>query len=123
MRVFGDKVLAALQRRPLIEELLVGADPTPMLIQLDALFACGMAELEATAPQTKTGKKAPEANGEKTDPIALSRLPVASVVLSRRRPRRASTTSSSATTPARCPSRTTSTPCTRRSTTRTTPRA
>ena len=54
MRVFGDKGLSALQRRPLIEELLVGADPTPMLVQLDALFACGMAEIEAVA----TGKRA-----------------------------------------------------------------
>ncbi|HEY2747775.1 MAG TPA: response regulator, partial [Polyangia bacterium] len=74
VRVFGDKGLSALQRRPLIEELLVGADPTPMLIQLDALFACGMAELEAVA----VDKKAPT---EKTDPIALERLPVAAVML------------------------------------------
>ena len=49
VRVFGDKGLAALQRRPLVEELLVGADPTPMLVQLDALFTCGMAEIEAVA--------------------------------------------------------------------------
>lgn len=74
VRVFGDKGLTALQRRPLIEELLVGSDPTPMLVQLDALFACGMAELESAA----VDKKAP---GEKTDPIALERLPVASVIV------------------------------------------
>ena len=71
VRVFGDKGLAALRRRPLIEELLVGHDPTPMLVQLDALFACGMAEMETGA----LGKGDPP---EKSDPIALERLPVAS---------------------------------------------
>lgn len=74
VRVFGDKGLAALQRRPLIEELLVGSDPTPMLVQLDALFACGMAEMETGA----TSKTPPT---EQTDPIALERLPVTSVAL------------------------------------------
>ena len=74
VRVFGNKVLAALQRRPLIEELLVGNDPTPTLVQLDALFACGMAEMETGA----IGKSEP---GEKADPIALERLPVASVAI------------------------------------------
>ena len=73
VRVFGDKGLSALQRRPLIEELLVGSDPTPMLVQLDALFACGMAEIESAT----VDKKAPT---EKSDPIALSRLPVASAI-------------------------------------------
>ncbi|HEX6836873.1 MAG TPA: response regulator, partial [Polyangia bacterium] len=71
VRVFGDKGLAALQRRPLIEELLVGSDPTPMLVQLDALFACGMAEME-------TGAISQQAPAEQPDPIALERLPVAS---------------------------------------------
>ena len=74
VRVFGDKGLAALQRRPLIEELLVGSDPTPMLVQLDALFACGMAEME-------TGATSKEPPTEQSDPIALERLPVASVAL------------------------------------------
>lgn len=74
VRVFGDRGLMALQRRPLIEELLVGADPTPMLVQLDALFACGMAEMETGA----IGQGAP---AERSDPIALERLPVASVPL------------------------------------------
>jgi DNA-binding response OmpR family regulator/tetratricopeptide (TPR) repeat protein len=74
VRVFGDKGLSALQRRPLIEELLVGADPTPMLVQLDALFLCGMAEIEAAAVNQKNPT-------EKTDPIALQRLPVASVIV------------------------------------------
>ncbi|MCU1282679.1 MAG: response regulator receiver protein [bacterium] len=74
VRVFGDKGLSALQRRPLVEELLVGADPTPMLVQLDALFICGMAEIETAA----VGQKDP---AEKSDPIALRRLPVASVIV------------------------------------------
>jgi DNA-binding response OmpR family regulator/tetratricopeptide (TPR) repeat protein len=74
VRVFGDKGLAALQRRPLIEELLVGSDPTPMLVQLDALFACGMAEME-------TGAIGKPPAAQQTDPIALERLPVASLPL------------------------------------------
>ncbi|MCA1663279.1 MAG: hypothetical protein LC659_03255, partial [Myxococcales bacterium] len=74
MRDFGDKVLSALQRRPLIEELLTGNDPTPMLVQLDALFACGMAEME-------TGASGQSEATHKSDPIALERLPVASVAV------------------------------------------
>ncbi|MGZ3427606.1 MAG: DUF4388 domain-containing protein, partial [Polyangia bacterium] len=79
VRVFGDKGLTALQRRPLIEELLVGADPTPMLVQLDALFVCGMAEIEAAAVDTRDPT-------EKSDPIALQRLPVAPVIADAQRP-------------------------------------
>ena len=113
VRVFGDKVLSALQRRPLIEELLTGADPTPMLVQLDALFACGMAEMETRRPSARGAEPR-----EKSDPIALERLPVASLAPEPpRRRKRASTTSSSATTPVRCRLRTTSTASTRRSTT------
>jgi two-component system, OmpR family, response regulator len=70
MRVFGEKGLVALQRRPLLEELLTAVDPAPMLVQLDALMACGMAEIEAAAVPKKGA-------AEKTDPIALQRLPVA----------------------------------------------
>jgi CheY-like chemotaxis protein/tetratricopeptide (TPR) repeat protein len=73
VRVFGDKGLSALQRRPLVAELLVGADPTPMLVQLDALFICGMAEIEASSVEKSDAR-------EKNDPIALQRLPVAAVV-------------------------------------------
>jgi DNA-binding response OmpR family regulator/tetratricopeptide (TPR) repeat protein len=46
MRVFGSAGLTALERRPLIEELMTGAEPSAMLVQLDALLLCGMAELE-----------------------------------------------------------------------------
>jgi CheY-like chemotaxis protein/tetratricopeptide (TPR) repeat protein len=77
VRVFGDKGLAALQRRPLIEELLVGSDPSPMMVQLDALFACGMAEVESHAGD----KRAAPGNSEKSDPIALERLPVGTVAV------------------------------------------
>lgn len=73
VRVFGDKGLTALQRRPLLEELLVGNDPAPMLVQIDALIVCGMAEIETAA----VDKRAPT---EKTDPIALERLPVAPAI-------------------------------------------
>ncbi len=73
VRVFGDKGLVALERRPLVEELLVGADPAAMLVQLDALFVCGMAEMESAT----VDKKAPQ---EKTDPIALERLPVSPAI-------------------------------------------
>jgi CheY-like chemotaxis protein/tetratricopeptide (TPR) repeat protein len=69
VRVFGDKGLIALQRRPLVEELLVGADPTPMMVQLDALFACGMAEIETSAAD-------PERSDGGHDPTALERLPL-----------------------------------------------
>ncbi|MDB4967861.1 MAG: response regulator receiver protein [Myxococcales bacterium] len=69
VRVFGDKGLVALQRRPLLEELLVSADPAPMLVQIDALLACGMAEIESSAVDQKPST-------EKSDPIALARLPV-----------------------------------------------
>ena len=69
VRVFGEQGLSALQRRPLLEEVLVSPDPSAMLIQLDALLSCGMAEIEGKA----VAKKDPR---EKTDPIALQRLPV-----------------------------------------------
>ena len=73
VRVFGDQGLTALQRRPLIEELLVGVDPTPMLVQLDALLACGMAEIETIAGDQRELT-------DQSDPIALARLPVTSAV-------------------------------------------
>ena len=79
VRVFGDKGLTALQRRPLVEELLVGVDPTPMLVQLDALFVCGMAEIEASSVDQKEPT-------QKSDPIALQRLPVASAILDEAQP-------------------------------------
>jgi CheY-like chemotaxis protein/tetratricopeptide (TPR) repeat protein len=70
VRVFGDRGLVALERRPLLEELLVAADPAPMLVQLDALLSCGMAEIERVA----VDQRSPQ---EQTDPIALERLPMA----------------------------------------------
>jgi DNA-binding response OmpR family regulator/tetratricopeptide (TPR) repeat protein len=71
VRVFGDKGLIALQRRPLLEELLVAGDPTPMLVQLDTLLACAMAEVDSAA----VPRREPPKPTEKADPIALQRLP------------------------------------------------
>ena len=66
-RVFGPLAMDALIHRPLIEDLMAGQDPTAMLIQLDALLLCGLADLEpAEVPQ-----RGPE---EATDPVALERI-------------------------------------------------
>lgn len=68
-RVFGAQALEQLQRRPLLDELLAGADPSAMLVQLDALIACGMAELEAVPGSAK-----PAAEVTRADPAALDRI-------------------------------------------------
>lgn len=67
-RVFGDGLLTALPRRPLLGELLAVSDPAPVLIQIDALLVCGMAELQIGADDRKPLLAKP-------DPLALERLP------------------------------------------------
>ncbi len=67
VRVFGAHGIETLQRRPLLEDVMAGADPTAMLVQLDALLVCGMAEIEP-GPVEKRGPR------EKTDPAALERI-------------------------------------------------
>lgn len=66
-RVFGIQGLEILQRRPLLEDVMAGTDPTAMLVQLDALLATGMAELEPALVE----KRGPN---EKTDPASLERI-------------------------------------------------
>jgi CheY-like chemotaxis protein/tetratricopeptide (TPR) repeat protein len=66
-RVFGGHGLEMLQRRPLLDDLLSGVDPSAMLVQLEALLICGMAEIEPAA----AGKQAPV---EKADPASLDRI-------------------------------------------------
>ncbi|HZS39975.1 MAG TPA: response regulator [Polyangia bacterium] len=61
VRVFGAEGLEALQRRPLVEDVMAGAEPSAMLVQLDVLLLCGMAEIEPASA----------AAGEGTDPDAL----------------------------------------------------
>jgi CheY-like chemotaxis protein/tetratricopeptide (TPR) repeat protein len=82
VHVFTDRGLVALQRRPLLEELLVVADPTPMLVQLDALLTCGMAEIEALGAE----KREPQSRTDQTDPLALERLPIGAPPESRAAP-------------------------------------
>jgi DNA-binding response OmpR family regulator/tetratricopeptide (TPR) repeat protein len=66
-RVFGPTGLELLQRRPPITDVLAGSDPTPMLVQLDALLRCGMAEVEA-------GQAAKAGAVAKADPAALDKI-------------------------------------------------
>jgi CheY-like chemotaxis protein/tetratricopeptide (TPR) repeat protein len=56
-RVFGGDGLAALQRRTQINELVKGKDPAPMLVQIEALLVCGMAEIEAALEASPTPRK------------------------------------------------------------------
>jgi DNA-binding response OmpR family regulator/tetratricopeptide (TPR) repeat protein len=67
VRVFGSNGIDLLQRRPLLEDVMAGADPTAMLVQLDALLVCGMAEIEPGAVE----KRGPN---DKTDPASLERI-------------------------------------------------
>jgi CheY-like chemotaxis protein/tetratricopeptide (TPR) repeat protein len=66
-RVFGTHGLEAMARRPLVEELMAGADQASMLIQLDALLICGMADVEPVPVA-----KQPPAEG--SDPASLERI-------------------------------------------------
>ncbi len=67
MRVFGTLGLEALARRPLVEDLMSGTDPVQMLTHLDALLACGLAELEPAGVAKLSANEA-------TDPVALERI-------------------------------------------------
>lgn len=64
--VFGAQGLAQLQLRPLLEELMAGVDPSAVLIQLDVLLVCGLAEIEPAA-----GQRAP---ARAADPASLERI-------------------------------------------------
>jgi DNA-binding response OmpR family regulator/tetratricopeptide (TPR) repeat protein len=66
-RVFGAQCLETLQRRPLLDELLGGGDPSAILVQLDALLSTGMAEIEPSAPPGPAAV-------EKADPSSLDRI-------------------------------------------------
>jgi CheY-like chemotaxis protein/tetratricopeptide (TPR) repeat protein len=69
VRLFGADGLEAMARRPSLTELMTGVDPTPLLVQIDVLIACGMAEIEPAA-----GAAAPLPDSH--DPIALARIVV-----------------------------------------------
>ena len=70
-RVFGAGGLEAIERRPLLDELMASANPNAILMQLDALLCCGMAELEPTSPSPTHSSSSPSRS---EDPIALARI-------------------------------------------------
>jgi CheY-like chemotaxis protein/tetratricopeptide (TPR) repeat protein len=72
-RVFGIAALEALARQPLLEDLMAGTDPAAMLVQLDALLTCGLAELQA--PAADEPERSPAADPPASpDPVALDRI-------------------------------------------------
>ncbi len=64
VRVFGPTGWEAMAKRPLVGELIAGADPAPMLAQLDALLLCGLADLEAEAKSENIADDAVEPEPE-----------------------------------------------------------
>jgi DNA-binding response OmpR family regulator/tetratricopeptide (TPR) repeat protein len=69
VRIYGASGLEAMARRPLIKDLMTGADPSQLLIQLDTLLLCGMAEFE---PVTDPAVALPTDGAP--DPTALARI-------------------------------------------------
>ena len=65
-QVFGEDKLTLFTRNPTIQSLSAGPDPDALLIQVDVLLACGLAELE---PSEVSGP-----DMEESDPLALERI-------------------------------------------------